>query len=87
MAQVNLQALASEVGGIVVAAKAKSVTDSERFEQIIRNRTGLDYVCDKQAGGYRIGTKPGSNYLSPRLPKKQMELWVDAFVSGYEAHK
>jgi hypothetical protein len=82
--QINLQALASEVGGTVVQAAGES--DSQRFVRILKSRTGIEFACDKQLGGYKISTTGGRD-VSPRLPKKQMETWVFTFVDGFDAAK
>lgn len=56
--------------------------------EILNKRLALDALevthMDKHAGGYCLMTSDESRYISPRLSRQEMQVWMDGFLEGLD---
>jgi len=94
----SIQSIASElesdgVHNHVVIAKDDKVAIWEKrlASRVGTPAAGKHFSIGYQAGGYRLelveDKNGGAADVSPRLPSKQFETWLLAFIGGYEFAK
>lgn len=97
----SIQSIASElenngIGNRVVTAGTGKDTKIEHWEKRLATRIGKPAIgkhfeISYQLGGYRLelieDKNRGATDVSPRLPAKQFETWLWAFIGGYEFAK
>lgn len=71
-----------------ISDKGGGITKRELNVQAARmsKATGREFIIDYAYGGARFVKVEGGGHreLSPRLPKKALLAWIDAFASGYQ---
>jgi hypothetical protein len=94
----SIQSIASElesdgVHNHVVIAKDSKVDMWEKrlASRVGKPATGKHFSIGQHVGGYRLelveDKNGGAADVSPRLPPKQFETWLLAFIGGYEFAK
>lgn len=94
----SIQSIASDLESVGVSNKVVIAKEDKRqtWMEHLANRIGTPapgkhFEISYQTGGYRLeivkDPHGGSSDISPRLPAKQFELWLWAFLAGYRFSK
>jgi hypothetical protein len=63
----------------------RTITKADLAQQItLANRRGADLALDWAYGQPRVTNGAGSRDLSPRLPKRELYLWLDGYLEAMD---